>query len=58
MKSSLGFVAQVVERQTTDERGCKFETRSGHFDRALLQPFACHWPAVMVARSGGAGRDK
>jgi hypothetical protein len=39
MKSSLGFIAQLVERQAADEKDCTFETRSGHFDRALLQPF-------------------
>ena len=54
MKSSLGFVAKLVERQAADERGCTFKTRSGHFDRALSQPFA--WPAVVAARSGGEGR--
>ena len=41
IKSSLRFIAQLVnvERQAADEKGCTFETRSGHFDRALLQYF-------------------
>ena len=53
MKSSLGFIAQLVERQAADEKDCTFETRPGHFDRALFDGFRM---AVMVARGGGEGR--